>query len=81
MPIAQNRLRLEFNIGIGFVMNQYRPYKPSSDFSDLIKDPGIKYRTSNFFGPTRGGVSLVVPILVKQQNNKIKGIKIGGERL
>lgn len=81
LPIAQNRLRLEFNIGIGFVMNQYRPYKPSTDFSDLIKDPGIKYRTSNFFGPTRGGVSLVVPILVKQQNNKFKGIKIGGERL
>lgn len=81
LPVAQNRLRLEFNIGIGFVMNEYRPYKPSTDFSDLIKDPGIKYRTSNFFGPTRGGVSLVVPIMVKHQNNKFRGIKIGGERL
>ena len=81
LPIAQHRLRLEFNIGIGFIYNQYRPYKPSSDFEDLIKDPGIKYKTSNFFGPTRGGVSLIVPIMAKYRNYDFTGIKIGGERL
>ena len=81
LPIAQHRLRLEFNIGVGFIYNQYRPYKPSTDFEDLIKDPGIKYKTSNFFGPTRGGVSLIVPIMVKRQNGQYNGIKIGGERL
>ena len=81
LPIAQHRLRLEFNIGVGFIYNQYRPYKPSSDFEDLIKDPGIKYKTSNFFGPTRGGVSLIVPILAKYRNYEFTGIKIGGERL
>ena len=81
MPIAQHRLRLEFNIGLGFVRTWYRPYKPSSDFEHLIKDPGIKYKTSNFFGPTRGGVSLIVPIMVKYRNYNYNGLKIGGERL
>ena len=80
-PIAKNRLRLEFNIGVGFIMTQFRPYKPSSDFEDLIKDPGIKYKTSKYFGPSRGGVSLVIPIMAKYRNYKFNGIKIGGERL
>lgn len=77
-PIFKNRCRLEFHIGIGFVRTWYRPYKPSSDFEHLIKDPGIKHKTSNFFGPTRGGVSFVVPILQKYKNGKRNGIRIGG---
>lgn len=76
--IFQNRCRLEFHIGVGFVRTWYRPYKPSSDFEHLIKDPGIKHKTSNFFGPTRGGVSFVVPILMKYKNGQRNGIKIGG---
>ena len=62
-------------------MTQFRPYKPSSDFEDLIKDPGVKYKTSKYFGPSRGGVSLVIPIMAKYRNYKFNGIKIGGERL
>lgn len=77
-PIFQNRCRLEFHIGVGFVRTWYRPYKPSSDFEHLIKDPGIKHKTSNFFGPTRGGVSFVVPILMKYKNGQRNGIRIGG---
>ena len=62
LPVAKDKLRLEFNAGLGFVYTLYRPYYPSSDYDDLIKEPGVKYRTSSFFGPTRASISLVYPI-------------------
>lgn len=77
LPIADNRLRLEFNIGLGFMRTWYRPYHPSSDYEDLIKEPGIKYQATNFFGPTRAGVSLAIPIIVKTKAPK--AFRTGGE--
>lgn len=64
LPVANDKLRLEFNIGLGFLKTWYRPYTPSSDYSDLIKEPGVKYRTTNFLAPTMAGVKLVWPITV-----------------
>jgi hypothetical protein len=72
LPVAQDKLRLEFNLGVGFIYTLYRPYYPSSDFEDLIKEPGVKYRTTNFIGPTRASVSLVYPITVPTKNPYIK---------
>lgn len=69
LPVADDKLRLEFNIGLGYIYTLYRPYYPSSDFEDLIKEPGVKYRTTNFIGPTRAGVSLVYPITVPTKGN------------
>ena len=69
LPVANDKLRLEFNIGLVFIYTLYRPYYPSSDYEDLIKEPGIKYRTTNFIGPTRAGVSLVYPITVPTKKN------------
>lgn len=79
LPIAKDRLRLEFNLGLGFIRTWYRPYHPSSDYEDLIKEPGIKYNSTNFFGPTRAGVSLVVPIIVKTKLPKIYRVE-GGQK-
>ena len=79
LPIAQNRLRLEFNLGVGFIRTWYRPYHPSSDYEDLIKEPGIRYKSTNFFGPTRAGVSLVVPIIVKTKFPKMYKVEGGVE--
>lgn len=62
LPIAAGRLRLEFNLGLGWLRTVYRPYTMSSDHNELIKDPSIRQKTTTFVGPTRGGVSLVVPI-------------------
>ena len=70
LPVANDKLRLEFNLGLGFLNTWYRPYTPASDYSDLIKEPGVKYRSTNFVGPTRVGVSLVWPVTV---NVKKKG--------
>lgn len=69
LPVANGRLRMEFNIGLGWILTYYRSYSPSSDYEDLIKDPGIVQRSTSFFGPTRASVSLVVPI---RANKRIK---------
>lgn len=69
LPIANDKLRLEFNIGFGCIYTLYRPYYPSSDYEDLIKEPGIKFRSTNFIGPTRAGVSLSYPITVPTKKN------------
>ena len=69
LPVANDKLRFEFNLGLGFIKTWYRPYTPSTDYEDLIKEPGVKYRSTNFFGPTRAGVSLVYPITVPVKNN------------
>ena len=73
LPVAKGKLRMEFNIGLGFIRSWYRPYYMSSDYEDLIREPGILYNTTNFFGPTRAGVSLVVPIVVKTKSTRKGG--------
>lgn len=82
LPVAKDKLRLEFNLGVGLIKTWYRPYNPSSDYSDLIKEPGVKYRSSNFVGPTRASISLVWPIHAKVKRNpdQKKINKAGGER-
>ena len=69
LPVANDKLRLEFNIGLGLIKTWYRPYNPSSDYTDLIKEPGVKYRSTDFVGPTRAAVSLVYPITTKVKKN------------
>ena len=73
IPLAKNKLRMEFNIGFGYIYTVARHYTPTDNYEELIRDPGIRHRKYNFFGPTRASVSFVVPIIVK---TKKKG---GGE--
>ena len=93
LGVANDKLRLEFNLGIGYIQTWYRPYTPSTDYTDLIKEPGVKYRTTSFMGPTRVGVSLVWPITVpvkknpytktaerEQRKDEKKNKKAGGNR-
>lgn len=68
IPVARGKLRMEFNVGLGWIHTVARHYTPTDDYTDLIKDPGIRHRKYNFFGPTRASVSLVVPIRVKVKN-------------
>lgn len=72
MPVANDKLRIAFNLGIGYIYTLYRPYYPSSDFEDLIKEPGVKHRSTAFFGPTKASISLVYPITVPSKNPYIK---------
>lgn len=72
-PKDNKWMRMEFNIGFGWVRTWARHYTPSDDFSQLIKDPGVKNLVFDYFGPTRASISLVLPI-----NATYK--KKGGER-
>lgn len=72
IPVAKGKLRMEFNLGIGWIHTVARHYTPTEDYTELIRDPGIKHRKYNFFGPTRASVSFVVPIRVK--------VRKGGDR-
>lgn len=74
LPIGRKKwMRMEFNIGVGCVLTKARHYQPTSDYVDLIKDPGIKNKYYTYFGPSRVGISFVLPIIAKRQ---VKG----GER-
>lgn len=64
LPLAKDKLRMEFNLGLGWIFTVARHYTPTDDYTDLIRDPGIRHRRYNFFGPARASISLVVPIRV-----------------
>lgn len=71
LPIGRKKwMRVEFNIGVGCILTQARHYTPTSGYEDLIKDPGVKQNYYTFFGPTRAGISFLLPIITKRQ---IKG--------
>lgn len=71
LPIGRKKwMRMEFNIGLGCILTQARHYTPTSGYEDLIKDPGVKQNYYTFFGPTRAGISFLLPIITKRQ---IKG--------
>lgn len=65
VPIAKDKLRMAFNIGLGYIYTQARHYTPTDDYSDLIRDPGIRFQKFNFFGPTRASISFIIPIRAK----------------
>lgn len=69
-PKDNKWMRLEFNIGLGWIRTWARHYTPSDDYTQLIKDPGVKNLVYDFFGPTRASVSLLLPI---SANYKKKG--------
>lgn len=61
-PKDNRWMRLEFNVGLGWIMTWARHYTPSDDYSQLIKDPGVKNLVFDYFGPTRASVSFLLPI-------------------
>lgn len=61
LPIAHDHLRLEFNIGLGYVYTTARHYTPTPDYDYLIRDPKVRHENHHYFGPTRACVSLVWP--------------------
>lgn len=68
LPICNDKLHLEFTIGIGYLYSYVKPY-------EVLEDGGLAYKlgyTKNFhwFGPTKAGVSLVVPITTKRREGK-----------
>lgn len=67
MPIGK-RFKMEFSASVGYLSTEYRHYRPSSDYGELIKDPKKQGRLG-YVGPTKLKVSLVYPLhfLVKKK--------------
>lgn len=68
LPICNDKLHLEFTIGIGYLYSYVKPY-------EVLEDGGLAYKlgyTKNvhWVGPTKAGVSLVVPITTKRRGGK-----------
>lgn len=53
-------LRMEFTIGVGYIHSDAREYKVFTAGGDAIRTGATK--NINWFGPTKAGVSLVIPI-------------------
>ena len=68
MPIGR-RLNLEFSLSVGYASIPYRHFIPSEDYEVLYRDPN-DVGTWNYFGVTKVGVTLVVPL---QFNRTKKG--------
>ncbi len=73
MPLSK-RLNIEFSLSVGYASIPYWHYNPSDDYEILFRD---RERTGrwHWIGPTRVGVSLVVPLLVKRSANSKKAYR------
>lgn len=65
MPVFNNRMHLEFTVGLGYLYSYARPY-------DVFESGGKAFRegyTKNIHwaGPLKAGVSLVVPFYMKRK--------------
>ena len=65
MPVFNNRMHLEFTVGLGYLYSYARPY-------DVFESGGKAFRegyTKNihWVGPLKAGVSLVVPFYMKRK--------------
>ena len=58
-------MHLEFSVALGYLYSFIQPY-------DVFESGGLAYKTGytkdfHWFGPTKAGVSLVVPITIKRR--------------
>lgn len=65
LPIFKDKMHLEFTVGLGYIYSYVKPY-------DVFEPGGKAFKreyTKNFnwIGPTKAGVSLVVPIKSKRR--------------
>ena len=66
MPVGRKcGLHLEFELALGAVFTQDRPYDVFQEGGLLIHRDGI-YETSNWYGPVKAGINLAVPIFRKE---------------
>ena len=64
-------MRVEFNLGFGWIRTWAMPYSPSDDFSQLVKDPDVKSHVFDYFGPTRASVSFVIPFCFRIKGGRL----------
>ena len=68
MPICKDKLHLEFNLGLGYILSNHRPYDVFESGGKAFKEGYIK--RFHWVGPVKAGVSLVVPISFNKKSKK-----------
>ena len=68
LPIANDKLHMEFSLGLGYIYSYVKPY-------NVFEDGGKAYKTGyterfHWVGPPKATVSLVVPIKAKRRTGK-----------
>lgn len=60
MPVFDNKIHLEFTVGLGYIFSQMRPYEVFEEGGNAFK---LGYKKNfNWVGPTKAAVTIVVPI-------------------
>lgn len=68
LPVCKDRLHLEFSLGLGWIYSRVKPYEVYSEGGKAYK---LGYEKNfNWYGPTKAGVSLVVPIKAKRRSGR-----------
>jgi hypothetical protein len=65
VPIFKGRLHLEFQLAVGFIHSLAQPYDVKEWGGHLIRRKDVK-KDFNYFGPTKIGISIVLPITRKE---------------
>lgn len=66
VPIFQGRMHLEFELGLGYIWSEARPYDCMEPGGVLYHRKGVTQHFS-WIGPTRAQFSLVVPIYTRKK--------------
>lgn len=67
LPVAKGKLRMEFQLAVGAIWSPMaQPYNVYEEGGHLIREKGVR-KNFNYFGPTKVGVSIVLPL-----NRKVK---------
>ena len=62
IPVFQNKLRLEFSLGLGFFLSRAREYQVYESGGRAYTEKDMA-KDITYFGPVKAGVSVVVPIV------------------
>lgn len=65
-PVFRDKMRLEFNLGLGYFYSRAREYQTYWEGGKAYMEKDMA-KDVHFVGPVKGGMSLVVPIRVKKR--------------
>lgn len=68
VPIWNDKAHIEFTAGLGYIYSNVKPY-------DVFEPGGLAFKRGytekfNWFGPTKAGVTLIVPITAKRREGR-----------
>jgi hypothetical protein len=64
-PVFKDKLRLEFNLGLGYFFSRAKEYKVYLEGGQAFTEKDMA-KDIHFVGPVKGGISLVLPIRSKK---------------